>query len=158
MAERRRIGGQLLRAGELTQAEIARQLGVSRASVGDWATRLAQGGLRALRPRTASGRPPKLSRQQQRELIQRLKRGASQAGFDSDRWTLPRVQKLIEQAFGVSYHPNYIGRLLKQLGWSPQQPLARARERDEPLIRAWLAHDWPRIKKGAAQRRAHRVL
>jgi hypothetical protein len=58
----------------------------------------------------------------------------------------------------VHYHVNYINRLLVALGWSLQQPLPRGRERDEAWIRAWLAHDWPRIKKGAAIRRKHRVF
>ena len=37
MEERRREGARLLRAGKLTKAEIARHLGVTRATVGAWA-------------------------------------------------------------------------------------------------------------------------
>jgi len=69
-----------------------------------------------------------------------------------------RVRQLIEREFGVHYHLNYINRLLANLGWSLQQPLPRAAERDEDLIRAWLAQDWPRIRKSAAARRKHSVL
>ena len=50
MAERRRDGGLLLRAGKLTKAEIARQLDVSRTAVGQWANQMEKGGLRALKP------------------------------------------------------------------------------------------------------------
>jgi transposase len=148
----------LLKAGKVMHAEIGRRLGVSRAAVGQWAAQMAQGGVRALKRRTPSGRPPKLTVAQQRELIKHLKHGACRAGFPSERWTLPRVQALIQRVFGVRYHPKYVGRLLARLDWSRQQPQPRAIERDEALIRAWLAHDWPRIKKGAAQRRAHRVF
>ncbi len=158
MAERRRVGGRLLKGGKLTHAEIGRQLGVSRAAVGQWAGQMAQGGLRALKRHRPSGRPPKLSEAQRRAVTQRLKRGARQAGFPSERWTLPRVRTLIQQVCGVNYHPNYVGRLLAQWDWSLQKPQARAIERDDALIRAWLAHDWPRIKKGATQRRNHRVF
>jgi transposase len=52
----------------------------------------------------------------------------------------------------VSYHVHSINRLLAKLGWSVQRPLLRATEQDEELVRAWLAQDWPRIKKGAALR------
>jgi transposase len=55
--ERRLTGGRLLKAGRWSQAEIARQLGVSRATVSQWAKRLATGGLRALRGRKAPGGP-----------------------------------------------------------------------------------------------------
>src|SRR5438046_3229166 len=118
MEERRQRGGHLLQAGKLSQAEIARLVGVSRATVSDWAKQIHPGGLRQLRLRTASGRPAKLTRVQHRERLRQLKRGALLAGFDTDRWTLRRIQQLIERLFGVRYHPNYLNRLLKPLGWS----------------------------------------
>ena len=158
MEERRREGARLLRSGKHTQAEIGRQLGVSRATVSDWAKQLAKGGLRTLRRRQAGGRPARLTSANQRALVRQLKRGAVAAGFPTERWTMSRVRQLIEREFGVHYHLHYINRLLSGLGWSLQQPLPRAAERDEDLIRAWLAQDWPRIKKGAAARRRHRVL
>lgn len=151
-------GARLLKAGRLSQAEIARQLGVSRATVTDWAKRLRAGGRRQLRRRKPTGRRAKLTRTQQKALLRQLKRGALAAGFDTDRWTGPRIQRVIEQEFGISYHARYLPRLLRQLGWSPQLPLARAVEREEALIRAWLAHDWPRIKKSAAEQHKHRVF
>jgi transposase len=158
LEERRLAGARLLRASYLSQAEIACELDVSRAAVSNWARRLAAGGVRRLRRRPRSGRPAKLSRTQQRVLLRLLKRGALAAGFETDRWTGPRIRRLIEQTFGVTYHSRYLPRLLHKLNWSQQVPLERAVERDEALIRAWLAHDWPRIKKGAAERRKHRVF
>lgn len=158
MEERRRAAARLLKVGRLSQAEIGRRLGVSRAAVGQWAQQLQQGGVRALRRRKPSGRPARLARAQKQVLVRQLKRGAVAAGFPTERWTMNRVRQLIEQKFGVRYHCNYITRLLAGLGWSLQQPLPRAAERDEALIRAWLDQDWPRIKKGAAIRRKHRVF
>nr|WP_241670846.1 winged helix-turn-helix domain-containing protein [Streptomyces lavendulae] len=38
--------------------------------------------------------------------------------------------------------------LTGRLGWSLQRPERRAVERDEPEIARWIAHEWPRIKKG----------
>jgi transposase len=55
--EERRLAAGLLRAGRVTQAEIARRLGVSRASVTRWKQRLARGGVRGLRRRAPPGRP-----------------------------------------------------------------------------------------------------
>jgi putative transposase len=158
MEERRLTGGRLLRRTRWSQTEIARYVGVSRATVSEWAKQLALGGLRKLRRRKPSGRPPKLTKTQRKDLLRLLKRDAKQAGFRTERWTLQRIAKVIEREFHVIYHPNYVAYLLQQWHWSLQVPLPRAKERDEALIRAWLAHDWPRIKKSAAERRYHRVF
>jgi len=138
----------------MKQAGIARELGVSRAIVSRWKKKLEAGGVEALRKRKAPGRPPGLDERQKQALIEKLKAGAQAAGFANEQWTQKRVRQVIEQEFGVHYHRNYIGRLLKELGWSVQKIEPRARERDEELIRAWLERDWPRIKKrgGSAHR------
>ena len=156
MEERRLQGVQLLKAGKLSQAEIARQLGVSRTAVTRWAQQLAAG--QSLRRRVAPGRPPKLTGAQQQTLRRLLKRGARAAGFPTERWTLGRIQRLIEREFGVTYHVHSLSDVLDTLGWSLQQPLARAQERDEEVIQAWLEQDWPRIKKGATTWRRHRLF
>ncbi|MCL5996866.1 MAG: winged helix-turn-helix domain-containing protein [Chloroflexi bacterium] len=158
MAERRREGARLLRRTKLKKAAIARRLSVSRAAVGQWAKDLAAGGLRQLDQRRSTGRPGKLSDEQMDHLDQILQRGALAAGFPTARWTSARVKQVIEREFAVTYHISYLPRLLERLGWSLQQPLARAVERDEEVIQAWLAHAWPRIRKGAATWRRHRVL
>jgi transposase len=157
MAERRTEGVQLLQDGEMTQAQIARELGVSEAAVSRWKKKLAEGGPQALQARTASGRPPKLDETARQALVEKLEAGAIAAGFPTEQWTQARVKQVIEGEFGVSYHRNYISRLLHDLGWSVQKPDPRALERNEELIRAWLKQDWPRIKKSAAARRRDRV-
>ena len=158
MEERRRAGGRLLQAGKLSQAEIARRLGISRATVSDWAKRVSAGGLRALRRQMSSGRPPRLTTEQQKRLVQILKKGAQSAGYPTERWTMRRVQQIIRREFAVVYHVHYMNRLLERLDWSLQQPLPSAQEQDEELLRAWLNRDWPRIKKSVAAWRHHRVF
>jgi len=158
MEERRRKGGRLLKAGKQPQAEIARQLGISRATVSDWAKQVSAGGLPALRRRSATGRPARLTAAQKKRLVQLLKKGAQAAGFPTERWTMGRVQQLIRREFKVVYHPHYMNRLLDQLDWSLQQPLPSAQEQDEELLRAWIKRDWPRIKKSAAARRKYSVF
>lgn len=156
-AERRAEAVRLLEAGEMKQVEIARYLGVTEAAVSKWKKQLAEGGASALRLRKSSGRPAKLDQSAKQKLIEELEKGALVAGFPTEQWTQARVKKVIEREFGVSYHQNYISRLLAELGWSVQKPEGRAIERDEELIRAWLSKDWPRIKKSAAAVRRNRV-
>lgn len=152
LEERRLEAGRMLRAGRLSQAEIARRLGVSRMAVSLWARRLRseRQRLAALKRRPKPGRPPRLTPQQWQELLAILEQGATRSGFDTERWTLPRLHAVLRRHWGVSYHTAYLSVRLRELGWSVQVPASRARERDEELIRAWLKHDWPRIKKRLA--------
>ena len=158
MEERRLAGGRLLKAGQLSHAEIARQLGVSRATVSEWAKIVKAKGIRGLRKKKAPGSESKLSKVQKEMLKRMLDRGALACGFPTDRWTLERVRQLIQKEFKVSYHPNYLNRLLRSLGFSPQKPLPQAIEQERELVKAWLEQDWSRIKKVAAARRRSRIL
>jgi transposase len=150
LEERRLAAGRLLRAKRLSEAEIAREMGVSRASVTRWKQRLEHAGRKGLHQRPPLGRPSHLSEAQWRQLFSLLERGATAAGFATDRWTLRRIARVIEQTFGVRYHCCSLSRALHARNWSPQRPLPQARERDEALIAAWLRRDWPRIKRGLA--------
>jgi transposase len=76
-----------------------------------------------------------------------LDAAASAAGFDSKRWTLPRLRQVLCREFGIRYHACSLSAFLRQRGWSRQQPASQDKRRDEKLIRAWLSKDWPRIKK-----------
>ena len=154
LAERRLAAGRLLRAGHLSQAEIARRLGVSPAAVCQWAKQLREfpRGLAGLRRHPKPGRPPRLTPAQWREVLTILARGAKHSGFETERWTLPRIRAVIHRRFGVVYHVDYLSSRLRSLGWTPQVPAVWAAERDEELIRAWLDRGRPRIKKRLAAR------
>jgi transposase len=147
MEERRLAAVPLLRQGQLSQAEIARQLGVSRASVSRWAATLSQQGRRGLAARARTGRPARLDEEAWVRLGRLLDRGALAAGFATERWTLTRIAALIEREFGVHYHPRYLERPLKAHGFSVQRPATRARERDELVIAVWPKRDWVALKK-----------
>jgi transposase len=105
-----------------------------------------------LRRHLKPGRPPRLTPSQWRELFEILVRGEKQAGFETERWTLPRVRAVIERRFGVTYHVDYLSTRLRDMGWTAQVPAVWAAERDEELIRTWLDQDWPRIQKRLAAR------
>jgi transposase len=57
------------------------------------------------------------------------------------------VRDLTQRLFGVKYHVDYMGTLLHRLGWSPQKPERRARERNERAIARWRRDELPRLKK-----------
>ena len=85
--------------------------------------------------RTAPGPTPKLSPQQKRPIPEFLWQGAEAYGFRGEVWTCARIAVVIEQEFGVRYHRDHVGRLLKELRWTPQVPIRRAAQRDEQAIR-----------------------
>lgn len=155
--ERRLVAAALLQAGHLSQAQIARHLGVSRRTVSIWARQLTEGGEEALHRRLHAGRKPRLDATQWQQLLQTLHQGAQAAGFPTERWTLVRIQSVIAQQFGVHYNAHYLSACLHRLHWSVQQPATPARERSDLLVQAWLQGDWPRIKKSLTDRGADRL-
>lgn len=147
--ERRMEGGRLLHEGNLSHAEIARRLGVSRSAVSQWAQQIKQRrrGLKGLKRIKPKGRQAYLTDSQWQKVLRDLQRGAQSFGYEDERWTLARIQRLIADRYGVSYNTNYLSEKLRKSGWSVQQPVRVAREREEALVRQWLQEHWPRIKK-----------
>jgi transposase len=105
-----------------------------------------------LRKAGRTGRPPKLSPAQLRDLERALKRGPEACRFASRLWTASRVRDLIEYRTGVRYHEDHVWRILRKLNWTCQRPSGRAK-RDEEAIRQRKKVAWPRIKKSPLERR-----
>jgi len=118
----------------LSQAEIARQLRVVRQTVARWVHGYRTKGKSALRKAGRAGRKPRLSEKQRQQLEKLLVAGPERLGYETPLWTCPRVAHLIEQEFAVTYHEGHVWKILDALGWSPQRPEGRARERNEEQI------------------------
>lgn len=130
------------------QCDIAAALGVTEGAVSQWVSRGRLGGVAALRHRPPPGPSPRLTSQQLAHLPGLLARGAEAFGFRGDVWTARRVTELIRRQFGVQYHFNHVGNLLREAGWSPQKPLRRASQRNEAAIEQWRTERWPALKRG----------
>ncbi len=151
LEQRRMRAAQLLRK-DLSEAEVARQVGVHRQSVNRWHRQLQTAGRGGLKRAKRAGRKPRLTRAELRRLGQLLKRGPDAFGFPTNLWTLPRVARVIAQEWGIHYHPGHVWRVLRQIGWSCQRPTGRALERDEGAIRQWKRQRWPALKKKPSSR------
>ncbi len=145
LQKRRLRAARLLEKG-LSQAEVARELGVSRQSVSRWAAIVDAEGRDGLKARPF-GRPGQFGKAERRELARILKQGAVAAGFPTELWTLPRIQTLIAEQFGIRYSEVHVWRLLRAMGFSCQRPTGRATQRDEQAIRRWKRKQWPALKK-----------
>ena len=143
---RRRRAAEHFQAGK-SLAETARLVGASLSSVKRWKRAWRKGGVAALAAKPHPGPTPKLSCEQKQELLAILKAGPVASGFKTDLWTSARVAKAVRKEFRVSYHPDHVGRILHDLGYTPQKLRRVAREQDAEAVERWLKKDWPRIKK-----------
>jgi len=144
--ERRKRAWKLFQAG-WAQKQIAEALGVTKGAVSQWIKAGKEGGEAALNSKKSSGSPRRLSTEERRRIPGLIERGAESFGFRGNLWTCPRVAQVIERELGVKYHPAHVSRILKELGWTPQKPIRRAKQRKEAEIQRWKAERWPELKK-----------
>ena len=150
---RRERAAELFAQGR-SQTEVARELDVSRQSASRWHARWQADGMAALGTRGPTGRRPKVPDSALEPIEQALLEGALAHGFPTDVWTLDRIAVVIQGLTGVALSNPSVWRLLRgRLGWSVQRPERQAKERDEQAIQHWVAHEWPRIKKGQPRNR-----
>lgn len=135
---------QLLADG-VSQAEVARRLGVTPAAVCKWNGKRGKSAQAWKRGRL--GRPAKLTARHRQSLERILREGAQAHGFLTDLWTLPRIAAVLARQVGVQLHPGHLWRVLGVMGWSVQRPEKRAVQRDEQAIARWKRHTWPALKK-----------
>ena len=106
----------------------------SPSSVARWREVVRKSGMEGLAAKRHPGPCPRLSEKQREKLVKLLLKGPQAHGYRNDLWTLPRVAQVIENHFGVRYHPAHVWKILHALGWSCQKPERRAKERDEKKI------------------------
>jgi transposase len=145
--ESRRMTAASLFAEGHNQAEVVRQLSVSRQTASRWHTAWKQTGENGLKGAGRAGRKPRLNSTSCQNIASALLKGPLVWGFSTELWTLDRVVQVIWKTCRVRYSRPQAWRILGQLGWSRQRPMRRAKERDEPAIKRWVRDRWPRVKK-----------
>jgi transposase len=133
-------------AGE-SVTEIAKDLGLVRASVNRWLMWFNAKGAQGLEPRKALGAVPKLTSEQCKELENIIEAGPQAAGYSTGIWTGPMIADLIDIRYGVRYHNEYVPRLLNKLGFSVQRPRKKLARADKEKQTKWLKTSFPAIKK-----------
>ncbi len=144
LESRRRRGMRMLQRG-MSQAEVARQLGVSRQSVSCWSRALAEGG-QPWRGKQL-GRPAGLSPADKRRLTRLINSGPGANGFPRQQWTLNLVGQLISREFGPTYSDVHVMRLLRAMGVAWQtagsdRPLPRV---SRPVAPHTPHHEYPPV-------------
>ena len=146
LERRRRLGVSHVLAG-YRQRTVAKFLGVCPSTVCRWMKAYRRGGDRALAGRDPSGRPPKLTRAQERQVLGWFRHSPKDFGFPTELWTAARVAYVIRRKWRIKFHPRYLSQWVAERRITPQKPRLQAREHDEVEVQRWLREEWPRIKK-----------
>jgi len=143
----KRIHAVLLNAQGRSSGELATLLPAARSRVSEWLATYESYGVEGLLEGFRSGRPPRLTEAQRVTLGDIVESGPVAYGFDSGVWTSPMIAWVIQEEFGVTYHPGHVRKLLHQIGFSVQRPrrvLARAVPADQDR---WHRKTFPNLKK-----------
>jgi len=112
-------------------------------------------GVRALRSSKGTGRPRKLTRVQEQQVLRWINgKNPTQYGFDFGLWTRKLVRELVLREFGVTLSLASIGAMLARLNLTPQKPLQRAYQRNPEAIERWQHDTYPAIARQARQENA----
>lgn len=154
LTEFRKRAVALVQSGESPEV-VVKAMGFSRACIYNWLAMYRAGGWDALDARKRGGRPRKLKG----HMIQRVYRivvgkDPRQYNFTFALWTRNAIGALIYKQYGIRLSANSVGRLLAQLGITPQKPLWRAYQQDPERVSKWVQEEYPAIEREAKRLRA----
>ena len=120
-----------------SRAEAARAAGMDRQTLRDWVHRYNAEGLAGLRDRPRSGRKPRLTAEQEAELVTAVERGPDPDRDGVVRWRRVDLKALIEARFAVRLHERSVGKVLRRLGFSRVSVRPRHPKADEAAQEAF---------------------
>jgi transposase len=133
-----------------SREEAARAAGMDRQTLRDWVHRYNEEGLAGLRDRPRSGRKPRLTAEQEAELVTAVERGPDPDRDGVVRWRRVDLQALIEARFAVRLRERSVGEVLRRLGFTrvsvrPRHPKAdeAAQEAFKKASPSWYARRCP---------------
>jgi transposase len=145
---------QRIKDGESPEV-IAKTLGFHRSAVYQWLKRYEVAGIEGLKYQKIPGKQPTLSKAQKQKIFDIVtSKNPLQLKFAFALWTRAMVKDLILDKFGVSLSEVSVGRLLHELGLTPQRPLRRAYQQNPERVAYWLQEEYPTIQKEAKKAKA----
>jgi transposase len=131
--------------------------GMCRTTAYKWLAKVRERGRgkRALNARKGTGRPPKLTASQKRQVFRWINgKNPLQYGFDFGLWSRAIVRELIIKKFGICLSVTSVGSLLAELNLTPQKPLQRAYQRDPQAVERWQQETYPALVSRAKREKA----
>ena len=133
---------------------IASDIGKSHECVRLWLCDFLEKGVKSLKLKLRSGRQPKLSKSQCKELKELISNSPSCAGYDGGCWNAAMICDLIEKLFKAKYSAKYLPQLLKRIGLSYQKAKFLAAKADSVKRDRWINETWPKILRKAKRTKA----
>jgi transposase len=122
----------VLLAAELdTQAEVARVVRCSAATVGRTLARYRQGGRSGLRRRRSGSHPARRTVAWQRELAHAMQAGPAACGIPRPTWTAPLLARHLAQTTGIEVSERTVRRGLAGLSYRLGRPTWSVRQKAE---------------------------
>ena len=135
-ASRRMLALALVLEGA-SREEAARAAGMDRQTLRDWVHRYNAEGLAGLRDRPRSGRKPRLTAEQEAELVTAVEQGPDPDRDGVVRWRRVDLRALIEARFAVRLHERSVGKVLRRLGFARLSVRPRHPKADEAAQEAF---------------------
>jgi transposase len=142
-----RLQALLLSTDGHTPPDIAHLLHVHRTRVHAWVCNWNQYGEEGIKEGHRSGRPCQLTQTQRQQFHDIVESGPVAYGLHTGVWTSPVLASVIQEEFGVDYHPGHVRKLLHRLGCSVQRPATRLVQADPKAQNKWIRYTYPNLKK-----------
>ncbi len=142
-----RLQALLLSAQRHTPPQIAELLHVHRTRVHAWVCHWNEYGEEGIKEGHRSGRPCELTDAQRQQFHDIIESGPVAYGLNTGVWTSPVLAGVIQEEFGVGYHPGHVRKLLHRLGCSVQRPTTRLVQADPQAQNRWVRYTYPHLKK-----------
>lgn len=146
---KRKQGFEMLRKG-MKKSVISEKLEVNRKTVYNWSVKLEHNS--DWHDRKQPGSRSKLTKEQKEKLKKIIDSGPRAYDYDTDLWTLKRLSEVISREYNIEYNTTHIWRVLKNMGYSTQIPVAI--EKNPEYVNEWLDRNYPEYVEEADKKNA----
>jgi transposase len=126
----------------MDRAAAAKIGGMDRQTLRDWVHRFNASGPEGLIDNRTEGPKPRLAEEQLAQLAKIVEAGPDREKDGVVRWRRVDLKRVIAERFGVDFHPRYVGKLLKKLGFSHISARPRHPAQDERIVEGF-KNVWP---------------
>ena len=114
----------------MNRDQAARAAGMDRQTLRDWVLRYNESGVEGLMDRWAGGRPRRLDAAEEVELCQIILKGPDPETDGISAYTLEDLVRIVEERFGLPFHPASMSRAVRRLDFSRQKARPSHPEKD----------------------------